>query len=94
MAIVNGFHVLNVACQGLYFTPGKGIFMQINNKTFEKFITMNLVREIFSCCSISGFLIARFYTFLRLFFLQDCEADMKYIVVMDIHFFIYNELRG
>ena len=55
---------------------------------------MNLVREIFSCCSISGFLIARFYTFLRLFFLQDCEADMKYIVVMDIHFFIYNELRG
>ena len=41
VAIVNGFHVLNVTCQGLDFAPVEGIFMQINNKTFEKFITLN-----------------------------------------------------
>ena len=27
-------------------------------------------------------------------FLQDCEADMKYCVVMDIYLFIYNIVRG
>ena len=63
VAIVNGFHFLNVAC--LDFAPIEAIFMQINNKTFEKFITMNSVSEICSYCSFSQFLtfIARFYTF-------------------------------
>ena len=46
----------------LDFAPVEGIFMQINKKTFGKFITMNLVRKICSYCSISQFLtfIARF----------------------------------
>ena len=49
----------------LDFAPVEGIFMQIDNKTFEKFITMNLVSEICNYSSISRFLtfIARFCTF-------------------------------
>ena len=58
VAIVNGFHFLNVAC--LDFAPIEAIFMQINNKTFEKFITMNSVSEI--CSQFLNF-IARFYAF-------------------------------
>ena len=61
VAIVNDFHVLNVVCQRVFdFALVEGIFMQINNKTFEKFITMNLVSEI--CSQFLNF-IARFYVF-------------------------------
>ena len=61
VAIANGFHVLNVVCQRVFdFAHVEGIFMQINNKTFEKFITMNSVSEI--CSQFLNF-IARFYAF-------------------------------
>ena len=48
---------------------------------------MNLVSEICSYCSISRFLtcIARFCTFLHSFW-QDCEANMKYFIVMGVKF--------
>ena len=64
VAVVNGFHVLNVTRQGLDFAAVEGIFMQINNKTFEKFITTNLISEICAYCSISRLFtfIVRFYT--------------------------------
>ena len=64
--------------------------MQINIKAFEKFITMDLVSEICSYCSISLFLtfIARFFLFFFFARLQDCEACIKHFVAMDIYFFI------
>ena len=64
--------------------------MQINIKAFEKFITMDLVSEICSYCSISLFLtfIARFFFFFFFARLQDCEACIKHFVAMDIYFFI------
>ena len=54
---------------------------------------MNLVSEICSYCSISRFLtcIARFCTFPHSFW-QDCEANMKYFIVMGVKFFRYNVL--
>ena len=69
--------------------------MQINNNTFEKFITVNLVSGVCSYCSVSRLLtfMGGFCAFLSSF-LQDCEADMKYFVVMDIYFFIYNVHGG
>ena len=63
--------------------------MQINDKIFDKFITVDLVSEICSYCSIITY-CARFLSS----FLQDCEAVMKYFVVMYVSFFIYNELGG
>ena len=83
VAIVNGFHILNVACQRvLDFAPVEGIFMQIINKTFEKFITMNLVSEICSYCSISRLLtfIARFYTFPQQFFGRIAKRTCTWIL--------------
>ena len=64
--------------------------MQINIKAFEKFITMDLVSEICSYCSISLFLtfIARFFFVFFFARLQDCEACIKHFVAMDIYFFI------
>ena len=76
----------------LGFTPVEGIFMQINNKTFEKFITMNLNSKI---CSYLGFsLLSHVFTRFLSSFLQDWKAGMKYFLVVDIYFFIYNLLRG
>ena len=44
-------YVLNVVC--LHdSTPAEGIFVQINNKKFEKIITRNLVSEFCSYCDI------------------------------------------
>ena len=43
VTIVIGFQVLNVAYQSFRFRSVEGIFMQINDKVFEKFIAMILV---------------------------------------------------
>ena len=46
---------------------------------------MYVVNQVFSCCCISFF----YHSFARFLssFLQDCEVDMKYFVVIDIYFF-------
>ena len=67
--------------------------MQINNKTFEKFTT-KLAKYVANAAFLSFLLLSHVFTRFLISFLQDCEDDMKYFVVMDIYFFIYNVLRA
>ena len=57
---------------------------------------MDLVSAICSYCSILFALLLLLHVFARFLssFLQDCEADMKNFVALDIYFFICNVLGG
>ena len=67
--------------------------MQIYNKKFEKFTT-KLAKYVANAAFLSFLIFSHVFTRFLIIFLQDCEADMKYFVVVDTYFFIYNVLRA
>ena len=76
----------------LDFAPVEGIFMQINNKTFEKFVTVNLVSEICSYCSVYYF----YRTFLHVSSVVFCKIAKRTwnIALLWIFIFSYTPYFG